>query len=531
VVELQPRYSEPEFKRLIEREHERLELKTGAGRRPLQETMVAFSNAEGGAILIGVTDQREVKGRSRDQGLDDDIHGAANDAHAVGRYEILELRVDQRPVVAVLVQPRTDEVAATSDGRILVRRGGHNRAVVGHDLRKLINERSLVRYEAGSSGLELGAVEATMMAALREAYEWPGESLEDRLRERGLLTDDGFLTVAGALVLTDPSRSLGTAKFHIDVRAYEADTGTSYVRRETVAGPVQVQVERATELVMRDIGTDMVITQSHRHDLPRLPRRVVREVIANAVAHRAYDIDRSPVAIELRPSRVIVTSPGGLPAPVTVETLRQAQAPRNHTVIAVLRRFGLAEDSGQGIDVIQDSMKLELLAEPEFTDDGSSVRVDLPLRGLISAEERGWLAEFTRQGLVRDQERRLLLEILRQEKITNSQARDVLAEDSTNARARLRRLRDAGLLVQHGTRGRAYYTLGSIAPRSSDEAVALQAAADSPLTNQRVRDLTGLDRVNARALLKRLVDEGRLIQVGERRATVYRLPPTGKKSR
>lgn len=61
---------------------------------------------------------------------------------------------------------------------------------------------------------------------------------------------------------------------------------------------------------------------------------------------------------------MIVTSPGALPAPVTVATLRDAQAPRNHRIIDVLRRFGLAEDSGQGIDVIQDGMRLELLDEP-----------------------------------------------------------------------------------------------------------------------------------------------------------------------
>jgi ATP-dependent DNA helicase RecG len=475
-------------------------------------------------ILIGVDDQRVVQGRHRDQGLDDGIHGAANDAHHVGRYEIRELQVGSKPVVAVLVQPRLDEVAATSDGRILVRRGGHNRAVFGHELRELVNARSLVRFEASDSKLPASVVDPAIMGDLAAAYGWSDpQPDEGRLRERGLMTTTGSLTVAGALVLTDPSQSLRAAKFNIDVRAYESETGTSYIRRETVSGPVQAQVERATEIVMRDIGTDMVITQAHRHDLPRLPRRVVREAIANAVAHRAYDIDRSPVTIELRPSAVIITSPGGLPAPVTVETLRQAQAPRNHTVIGVLRRFGLAEDSGQGIDIIQDSMQLELLAEPRFADDGSSVRVELPLRGLVSAEERGWLAEFTRQGVLGDQERRLLLALLRQGRITNGQARDALAEDSTSARARLRRLRDAGLLVQHGTRGRAYYTLGSFAPRRSDEQVVLEAARQARLTNERVRELTGLDRVAARALLRRLVDEGRLVQEGQRRGTTYRL--------
>lgn len=59
-------------------------------------------------------------------------------------------------------------------------------------------------------------------------------------------------------------------------------------------------------------------------------------MIANAVAHRTYERDESPVVVELRPNAVI-------PETVTVAALRQAQAARNHSIIDMLRRFGLAE--------------------------------------------------------------------------------------------------------------------------------------------------------------------------------------------
>lgn len=74
-----------EFGRFVNRENERVELKTGTGRKPLQATLVAMSNTDGGYILIGVTDDRTVVGARRDQGVDDDIHGAAFDATNVGR--------------------------------------------------------------------------------------------------------------------------------------------------------------------------------------------------------------------------------------------------------------------------------------------------------------------------------------------------------------------------------------------------------------------------------------------------------------
>ncbi|WP_374725109.1 ATP-binding protein [Nocardioides marmoribigeumensis] len=133
----------------------------------------------------------------------------------------------------------------------------------------------------------------------------------------------------------------------------------------------------------------------------------------------------------MRPSWVLVRSPGGLPPPVTVQTLREAQAARNPTVIDVLRRLGLAEDSGQGIDVIQDSMRYELLDEPVFDDADGFFTVTLPLGGLTSGSERAWLAEHERLGRLLPNERILLLTVMRDGRITNSRAREVRGVDNS----------------------------------------------------------------------------------------------------
>lgn len=518
-------FSARQFAEFVAREHERLELKTGLGRKPIQESMVALSNTDGGAIIVGVKDDRTVVGRRRDQGVDDNIHGAASDVHHVGRYTIREISVDGVPVVVIIVAARHDEVAQTSDGRVLVRRGGHNRALFGRDLFDLMSSRSLCRFETTDSGVEVTAVDPGVASDVARAHGWGPDTAHERWAERGLLHGAGSLTMAGALVLTDPVVSLAAAKFVVDVRVYEEDRGTSYVSRRMIGGPVQVQVESATDLVLDRIGTEMVVTGTRRHDVPRLPRRVVREVIANAVAHRSYEIDASPVVIEVRPGRVLVTSPGRLPDPVTVESLRQAQSARNHVVIDVLRRFGLAEDSGQGIDVIQDMMRLEMLAEPAFEEGDAWFAVSLPLKGLISTTERAWLLELERADHLRPEERQLILLLIRGQRLTNTSAREALGVDSTEARTRLKRLRDAGVLAQHGTRGRAYYVLGPLGPEMTDQQVVLEAARSSVLTNTLVRELTGLDRAGAGALLKRLVGEGRLVQHGTRRSTTYTRAP------
>ena len=518
-----PEWTPAAFADLIAREDDDVELKAGASPKKLQEAMVAFSNSGGGSIFIGVDDQRKVIGRRRDQGTEDAIHEAALSARNVGHYEISDGLVGGTPIVVVDVEPREDEVAQTSDGRPLRRRGGRNVAVFGAELWEMMSSRALRRYEASSSGVAPEEVPAAISDEVAQVHGWTSE-MADRWRERGLLHAGGLLSIAGALTLTNPAQTLGAAKFVIDIRSYEADDTASYVRREVIDGPIQSQAEKATDWVTRDIGTEMIVTGARRHDVPRLPRRVVREAVANAVAHRDYSRDQTPIVIEVRPSAVAVTSPGRLPPPVTVATLREAQAPRNHTVIDILRRFGLAEDSGQGIDVIQDGMRLELLNEPLFEELEDGFRVTLPLRGLVSTSERAWLSEHERQGRLRTGDRLLLLAVMRDGQITNSRAREILSVDSVEARGRLGRLRDEGLLVQHGTRGRAYYTLGVIGPDRGFEEVVLEAATTQPLTNAMVRELTGQDRYQAGQMLRRLVSEGRLIQRGQRRGTTYHLP-------
>lgn len=165
-----------------------------------------------------------------------------------------------------------------------------------------MSSRALRRYEASSSGVSPTAVPIEIASSVGAAHEWPKEHSEDHWNERGLLHADGSLTIAGALVLTNAAQSLGAAKFTIDIRSYESDDSTSYVRRGSMIGPVQAQTEHATDWILRDIGTEMVVTGARRHDVPRLPRRVVREVVANAVAHRDYSRDKTPIVIEIRPS-------------------------------------------------------------------------------------------------------------------------------------------------------------------------------------------------------------------------------------
>jgi ATP-dependent DNA helicase RecG len=341
--------------------------------------------------------------------------------------------------------------------------------------------------------------------------------------------------VAGALyLLPEPHSLLG--KTYVEVFRYR-DRGNAYDRRVSITGPLTTQVAEATRLIVDEVGSDLVILGVRRYDLPRLPQGVVREAIANAVAHRVYENGRSAVRVEIRPDSVTITSPGPLPEPVTVANMRDQNSARNVNVIATLRRFRLAEDAGRGVDLMEDVMAANLLDLPEFSDDGTSVKVRLLLSTTVTPAERAWLQEVERRGEIKPPDRVLLVHAARGVPLTNGYAREVLSVDSVDARNALRRLRDAGLLRQSGERGGAVYYLAPdlsspaglrLAPTELGELI-VALAEEGPLTNQVVRERTGLDRARALAVLTALVEEGRLVRRGERRGSWYERPPLARR--
>jgi ATP-dependent DNA helicase RecG len=449
-----------------------------------------------------------------------------------GRYSIHELAVGNKPVVVLSVARRTEGFAQTSDGRVLIRRGTMSVALIGEELARFINERSLIRFEDTDTAVPLTEADPDRITTLAEAYGWTVD-LESRLEEAGLVMPGArTLTVAGALhLLPDPAVRLGKA--FVEVLRFAGDD-TDYDKRTEIRGPLGDQVQRTVKEIVSELGTELVVLGVRRYELPRVPEVVLREAIANAIAHRSYELDGTAVRVEIRPGSVKVISPGGLPEPVTVDNIRETQASRNVKVINALRRLGLAEDAGRGVDVMVDSMRQELLEPPAFEDTGHSVAVTLAVRSPVTPAERAWVREVERRGLIEPGDRFLLVHAARGERLTNGRVRELLTVDTDEARRALQRLRDLGFLTQHGTRGGAWYALGqSLQPPaglrlSRDELAELvlddaRNPATGPLTNARVRVLTGFDRSEALGLLEDLVRQQRVRRVGERRGTRYEL--------
>lgn len=520
------------FEQAFAAESLHLEFKQGLPEAKVREAVTAFSNTDGGVILVGVRNDGVVVGVRADGEFTARVHRVVADVRNPGAYDVWTLGVDQKQIVVVSVRRRREGFAQMHDGRVLTRRGAMNVPLFGDDLSRFLAERSLARFETSPVEIRLAAADPAAVENIRRAHGWSADDLPSRFYESGLIerpTGDSRLTVAGALyLLARPGDFVG--KCVVEIFRYR-DGQPTYDRRTEFGGPLDQQVEQATRALTEELGSDVVVLGVHRYELPRVPEAVLREAVANAVAHRSYENGRQSVRVEVHPDRVLVRSPGGLPEPVTLANIREQNAARNVNVIRVLRRFRLAEDAGMGVDVMQDTMDAAMLEAPRFDADDDHVEVTFRLGSTVTARERAWLNEIEVRGEIRGRDRLLLLHAARGELLTNAGVRELLGMDSVHARAALHRLRDLGYLHQSGERGGAYYTLarelGPPAGLQLDQEgireVITSMAREGPVTNEQIRDRTGLDRTRTLSALTALVEGGVLTRRGERRGTFYTL--------
>ena len=127
-----------------------------------------------------------------------------------------------------------------------------------------------------------------------------------------------------------------------------------------------------------------------RRDRYLLPRRAIREALANAVTHRGYAITGSKVMLEVFDRRVDVTSPGALPNHMTVERVRAGANPRsrNESLAHFMAGMGFMENRGRGWLIMRREMQAFNGTEPDLLNDDRNRFVRVTFR-IDSRESEG----------------------------------------------------------------------------------------------------------------------------------------------
>ena len=108
-----------------------------------------------------------------------------------------------------------------------------------------------------------------------------------------------------------------------------------------------------------------VIGPALRRTVPMFPELAVRELVANALIHQDFFVTGSGPMVEIFDNRIEITNPG---EPL-VDTQRFLDTPpksRNETLASLMRRFGVCEERGSGIDKVVFEVEMAQLPAPLF---------------------------------------------------------------------------------------------------------------------------------------------------------------------
>jgi len=363
--------------------------------KDLAKELCAFLNADGGRVLIGVEDDQTVTGMGGWEEekvmnvarhlIDPPVAPSWQRSTAAGQ----EVGI----VTVVLGREKPYSVGGGEGKRYFVRVGSTSREASRLELIRLTQASGAVQPDlrpilsASPEDLDEEAVQQPFEN--RRTVVWSDLSDVERVR---LLTQAEILhpdtegpTLGGLLCFgRAPQEHLPQAL--VQCVAYPtADITRELIDQDPVAGRIDAQVERAANFVMKNLRFSSTVVGVHRAEEPRPSVETVREVIANAVAHRDYSI-AGPVQVRVFSDRLEVMSPGTLPNGVTPEAMRiGVSVHRNPFLVEFLRGRQIIDALGRGVVLLIEEAAELGLPDPEIRAPEGFVEIIVRWDGSTSA--------------------------------------------------------------------------------------------------------------------------------------------------
>ncbi len=475
------------------------------------KTIIAFANTQGGQLVIGIDDQtREVVGVDDDIlfRMMDSISNAVSDACTPQIVPNVEPQtVDGRSVIVVTVAPGPNRPyylkSKGKENGTYIRVAGTSRPAHQEKIKELEMEGARISWDelicVGYPVTE-EAVEklcGDIMNYRQRAGLSQRKVTKVQLVNWKLLREiDGSDVASNAFVLLTsdyfPFSKTQCAVF----RGTERDT---FFDKREFTGPVYEQIEEATNFVLRNIRVSAVIEGLLRKESYELPVEAIREMIINAHCHRCLT-DDSCVQVAIYDDRLEVTSPGGLYNGLTYEEVLNGHSRlRNRGIANVFNQMGMIEAWGTGIKRIIHLAGEYTLPVPAIQAFDSMFRVNLYRSNSLStgdnnlvkfgedlvkfgksigeASEKHWrsigeTSEKHRRSIgetsekvcvdescLNDTQRKILNFLSEDAQLSAAKMAEQIGISRRNIEANIRRLKEWGILVRHGSPKNGYWEI------------------------------------------------------------------------
>lgn len=332
----------------------------------LVDEIVGMTNTEGGTLYLGIEDDGRVSGIVKQHqdpiGLAALIANRTRPSLSV-RTEILYS--DDLPVMAISI-PKSYSVIATVSGKILKRRlkvDGSPEVIPMYPYEIYTRLSDLRKLDFSTQPIQDGTVEdldPNQLIRLRETIQnqngdqqllaLSDEELEQALRLTMRVGEVVYPTLTGLLLVGKESslkRLIPTAG-----AVFQVMQGTRVVMNESFTKPIMELVDLFSSYMKAWNPEKEFDYGMFRIPIPEFSKPAFREGLINAFAHRDYSMMGS-VRIQVSDEGLTISNPGGFIEGITLENLLTAEpCGRNPLLSDALKRIGLAERTGRGIDRI-----------------------------------------------------------------------------------------------------------------------------------------------------------------------------------
>lgn len=327
----------------------------------LDRELVAFANAQGGSIFLGVNDKGEVTGINITNKLTSQLHDIARNCDPSISIQLISHR--KRGILEIKVPAGTDKPYRCADGFFL-RNGPSSQKLKRDEIISLVQANHHIQFDNMINPI------------FKYPKDFSRERLKDYLERCGIdikFPTDDLLISLGVANIVDENLVFNNSgvlffaavpqKFFpescITCVQYKTSDRFSIIDKKDMLGSPIDQIEAAMSFLKSHIPVQTSITTRNqnrlgmRTDIYNYPLVALREAIVNAVTHRDYLYNASRVYIHLYPSHIDIENPGGLHSGLTVEMLGKRSIRRNPLIADLLHRAKYIERVGSGIDRIQ----------------------------------------------------------------------------------------------------------------------------------------------------------------------------------
>ncbi|MBI9019847.1 MAG: putative DNA binding domain-containing protein [Verrucomicrobia bacterium] len=167
-----------------------------------------------------------------------------------------------------------------------------------------------------------------------------------------------------------------------------------------------------------------VVGQALRKTVPMYPELAVRELVANTIIHQDFGVTGTGPMIEIFCDRMEITNPG-VPLVDTQRFLDSPPRSRNEVLASFLRRVGICEERGSGIDKVVFQTELYQLPAPVFE------QTDLHTRAILFAHRD--FKKMSKEDRVRACYLHCCLKYVNREDMNNTTLRERFGIDTKNS--------------------------------------------------------------------------------------------------